>query len=104
VVAVQDRSWRIYIGPAIVLVAATIAVVVVRHEWRHASRPPASPPTHVGHRPAPAHGKPVYYVVRAGDTLDAIAARVKVSVRRLLKLNPRVSPTALFIGEKIRVR
>jgi len=104
VVAVQDRSWRIYIGPAIVLVAATVAVVVVRAEWRHTSRPSATTSTHVVRHPGITHGKPVYYVVRAGDTLDAISARVKVSVRRLLNLNPKVSPTALFIGEKIRLR
>jgi LysM repeat protein len=44
------------------------------------------------------------YVVRAGDTITAIAAKTGVPADRLLKLNPKISPTALFIGEKIRFR
>lgn len=43
-----------------------------------------------------------FYVIRAGDTLDAVARRMRVSVERLLELNPGVEPTSLRIGQKIR--
>jgi LysM repeat protein len=42
--------------------------------------------------------------VRAGDTIEGIASRTGVPQARLLALNPKVSPTALFIGEKLRLR
>jgi LysM repeat protein len=43
-----------------------------------------------------------YYVIRAGDTLEAVARRLRTSVERLLALNPGVEPTSLRIGQKIR--
>jgi LysM repeat protein len=42
--------------------------------------------------------------VRAGDTLESIAAATGVAVERLRELNPSLEPTALFIGERIRLR
>jgi LysM repeat protein len=43
------------------------------------------------------------YVVRAGDTIGAISARTGVAQARILALNPKVTPTALFIGERLRL-
>jgi LysM repeat protein len=43
-------------------------------------------------------------VVRAGDTLAAVAARTGVPTARLIALNPSLQPTALFIGQRIRLR
>jgi LysM repeat protein len=58
----------------------------------------------------PASAK-VTYVVRSGDTLTKIAAlysdprdkKVDVDVEDLLRLNPGIVPTALRIGQKVRV-
>ncbi len=106
-VAAPGRSWRVYAGPAAFLLAATIVVALVRGQFRH--HPPAGngpAPTHVTRQPvqAPAHAKPSAYVVRAGDTIVAIAAKTGVTAAQILRLNPGVSPTALFIGEKIKLR
>lgn len=46
----------------------------------------------------------LYYSVRPGDTLDRIALRFGTTGRRLLDLNPGVEPTALNVGQRIRVR
>jgi Tfp pilus assembly protein FimV len=44
------------------------------------------------------------YVVKAGDTLGAIAEQTGVSVERLLVLNPELDPQALVAGQRIRLR
>jgi len=101
-----SRSWRIYAGPIAFLLAATAVVGLLRGQigGGHASAPPkrvAVTHTHPrGHAPAPKR----IYVVRAGDTLGAIATRTGVPLVRLVSLNPKVSPTALFIGEKLNLR
>jgi LysM repeat protein len=107
VVAVSGgRSWRTYVGPAVFLLAATIAVALIRAEL-HGHSHPAAPLT-----PAVVHVKASHhhhaarriYVVRAGDTIGAISVKVHVPEARILALNPKVSPTALFIGEKLQLR
>jgi LysM domain len=105
VVAAPRRPWRLYAGPVALLLAVTVAVVLVRGELRHPGTGGGAP-AHVTRKPPAAKPKPhhVFYVVRAGDTVDAIAARTHVPAARLLQLNPSLTPTALFIGEKIRVR
>ena len=59
-------------------------------------------------RPKVAHRVPVptarYYRVRPGDTLTAVAVKTGVPVARMLHLNPKLQPTALFIGQRIRLR
>jgi LysM repeat protein len=44
-----------------------------------------------------------YYTVESGDTLGSIAAKYSTSVGELMQLNPGIDPTALRIGQKIRV-
>jgi LysM repeat protein len=44
-----------------------------------------------------------YYTVASGDTLGSIAAKYSTTVDELMRLNPGVDPTALHIGQKIRV-
>ena len=101
-----SRSWRLYAGPIAFLLAATVAVGLLRGQigGRHATAPPkraAVTHTHPrAHAPAPKR----IYVVRAGDTLGAIATRTGIPLDRLVSLNPKVSPTALFIGEKLNLR
>jgi LysM repeat protein len=44
------------------------------------------------------------YTVKAGDSLDAIAIKVKVPKETLLQLNPELDPQALQPGQKIKIR
>jgi LysM repeat protein len=45
-----------------------------------------------------------YYVVQSGDTLGSIAEKYSTTVDELMTLNPGIDPTALNIGQKIRVK
>lgn len=45
-----------------------------------------------------------FYVVKAGDTLAAIAQSVGVPVETLQELNPDLDPQALVSGQRIRLR
>jgi len=75
----------------------TVAVFGIRATRHHS---PATPTPRVTHVAVTAR----YYRVRPGDTLMAVAAKTGTSVIRLLHLNPKLQPTALFIGERIRLR
>jgi LysM repeat protein len=44
------------------------------------------------------------YTVVSGDTLASIAAKTGTTVDTLKKLNPGIDPTALQVGQKIRVQ
>jgi LysM repeat protein len=44
------------------------------------------------------------YVVESGDTLESIATKTKTTVADLERLNPGIDPTALRVGQKIRVQ
>ena len=84
------------------LAAVTVAVVCVRVFWPHHHASPRVVHTRSHHAKAPQG--PRTYRVRPGDTLAAIAARTKTPIARLRRLNPSVQPTALFIGQRLRLR
>jgi LysM repeat protein len=44
------------------------------------------------------------YTVRSGDTLGAIAIHFRITVDDIMVLNPGVEPTALHVGQKIKVK
>jgi LysM repeat protein len=50
--------------------------------------------------------QPKYYVVKAGDSLSAIAAKTGVGIARITSLNPSVSapPYSLQTGQRLRLR
>lgn len=49
--------------------------------------------------------KPVFYVVKAGDNLSAIAKRNGVSLNDLIKRNPQITNSNLIkVGQKIRIK
>ena len=49
--------------------------------------------------------KPVFYVVKAGDNLSAIAKRYKISLNDLIKRNPQIkNPNVIKVGQKIRIK
>ena len=45
-----------------------------------------------------------YYVVVDGDTLGSIAQKYNTTVDELTTLNPGIDPTALTVGQKIRIK
>jgi LysM repeat protein len=47
---------------------------------------------------------PVFVEVESGGTLDQIALDNDTTVEQLLLLNPGLDPTALQVGQRIRVR
>jgi hypothetical protein len=93
-----------YAGPVGALLAVTVTVALVRGGLRHhhAASPPASAVHHAALKPPPRRVHRTY-VVRPGDTISAISTRTGVAQARILALNPKVSPTALFIGERLRL-
>jgi len=107
VVAVTSRSWRTYAAPAAFLAAVTVAVVGVRMLWPHQAVKTTSPRQTQTHPARHASVKRVaakrFYRVRAGDTLAAIAVRTHTPIADLERLNPTVQPTALFIGQRLRL-
>ncbi len=46
----------------------------------------------------------IFYTIRSGDTLEAVAVRYGTTVPKLLALNPGVNPNTLRIGQRIRLR
>jgi LysM repeat protein len=100
------RSWKAFAAPAAFLLAVTIAVVVLRSTGGGSPAKTPSRPAHAAvKKPPPGVTRaPRLYTVKAGDTVTDIAAKTHVSVVRIRALNPSVRPTALFVGEKIRLR
>ena len=106
VVRIPGGRWRAYAGPVAVLLAATVTVALVRGGIRsdHHASPTAAPARASRHgKSEQPHQRRRTYVVRAGDTIGAISVRTGVAQARILALNPKVSPTALFIGERLRL-
>jgi len=95
------RSWRTFAAPAAFLLVATVAVLIV-HGALHRGHTATTP--NVTSKPAHGVTRPRVYIVRAGDTLASIAGKTGVAKAQLLTLNPKLHPTSLFIGEKIRLR
>ena len=47
---------------------------------------------------------PVYWKVRAGDTYEAIAARTGLTIEELEDFNPRVDPSTIQPGQRLKLR
>ena len=107
-------------APIAFLLAVTIAVLLIRtglegsHSSAHGNAlgPVAKPTgglTQAGARRRArtrrrAGAGSAIYVVQTGDTFGSIAVRTRTSVSALERLNPGVSPTALQVGQRIRVK
>jgi LysM repeat protein len=97
-------------APVAFLAAVTIGALVVRAGFEHGRHHATTPTTTVtsktkttrahGHKRAQVRT----YIVQSGDTFASIAAREGTTVARLEHLNPGVDPTALHVGDKIRVQ
>jgi LysM repeat protein len=113
---VRGNDWRRYAAPAAFLLAATLAIILVRSGMDAGGGTAAKTsavPTLTRKRVAGAtttirtsstpSGRRIW-VVQAGDTFGVISTKSGVPVATIERLNPNVSSTSLFIGEKIRLR
>ena len=105
------ERWRAefkrYAAPVAFLAAVTIAVLLVRSglEGNSPSSTTATTRTTTTTNTVPTrHRRPKYYRLRAGETISDVAVRFNTTVEELLKLNPKIKPTQLTIGQRIRVR
>ena len=93
-------------APVAFLAAVTIGALVVRAGFEHGKHHPTKPTTTVSSKTkkkAHAHKRRLY-TVQSGDTFATIATKTGTTVARLEQLNPGVDPTALRVGQKIRVQ
>jgi LysM repeat protein len=99
-------------APIAFLALVTIAVLVVRSghggaaphratSAPHRAKPRAAAKPHATARTDRAAA--AYYRIQSGDTLDAVARHFGTSVDRLLALNPGIEPTALHVGQRVRI-
>jgi LysM repeat protein len=106
---VAPRGWRAqlrrYGAPAAFLAAVTVAVLLVRSGLESGSSTgPAATTAASTVISTTRHLRPRYYRLHAGQTLSDVALRFDTTVERLLALNPRIKPTQLGVGQRIRVR
>jgi LysM repeat protein len=107
-----DRSrFTRYAAPVAFLAAVTIGVLVVRagfEHGKHSAQPPATTTVTTTAKKKHHHAHPQKtkktYTVQSGDTLGTIASKTGTTVARLEQLNPGIDPTALRIGQTIRVQ
>jgi LysM repeat protein len=98
-------------APVAFLAAITIGALVIRAGFQQGGHHHAKSPTttvtsktkkkkhargHTGHRRT--------YTIQSGDTLGSIAAKTGTTVARLEQLNPGIDPSALRVGQTIRVQ
>jgi LysM repeat protein len=97
-----------FAAPAAFLAAVTIGVLLVRAGFEHGRHHTPGQTTTLTAKTTTTHvhrrHHPRTYTVQSGDTLSAIAGKTGTSVARLEQLNPGIDPTALRVGEKIRVQ
>jgi LysM repeat protein len=102
-----------YAAPVAFLLAATIAVLIVRSalDGGQAAPPPAATttaattenPTSTGTTTTDTAGAE-FYRIQAGDTLAVVANEHGTTVEQLMVFNPDIDPVALRIGQRIRVK
>jgi LysM repeat protein len=102
----RNRITR-WAAPVAFLAAITIGALVVRAGLQHGKHHATAPTTTVtskkkghGHR----HGQRQTYTIESGDTLESIATKTGTTVAELERLNPQINPTALRVGDRIRVQ
>ncbi|WP_026912792.1 LysM peptidoglycan-binding domain-containing protein [Patulibacter minatonensis] len=87
--------------PALVLIAVVVAVWLVVQP--HTQEPTARPAAEVTEQ-RDTQPKRRTYTVRQGDSLSSVAQRYRITVDRLIELNPRVDPQAIHRGQRLRLR
>jgi|ERR1035437_3784700 LysM repeat protein len=104
----ENRQLAHYGIPLLFLLAVTIFVLILRGGFGGGGQATGTTATTTKvpvSSTTTSHpvGKVTVYTVRPGDTLGAIAIHFGVTVDDILALNPGVEPTALRVGQKIKV-
>jgi LysM repeat protein len=113
---VPREDWRRYVAPAAFLLAATVAVLLIRSGLQAGTstavttsavltqpHKTVASTTTTGGTTTTAAG-PRFWTVQAGDTFGVISSKSGVPVATIQQLNPNVKSTSLFIGQKLRLR
>ena len=111
---VVDRRTLLRLGPPVAfLLAATVAVLLVRSALHHHGNDSATQRKALPTRTliastvatltrTPPAGQ--YYRIQSGDTFSSVALKFNTTVEQLQALNPGVDPHVLTVGQRIRVR
>ena len=108
----KARVWAVRLAaPVAFFAAATVLIVLVQRGL--SAGEPENPPTTTAPITTTTNTETAgtttgsqrrrFYRVRAGDTLESIAARFDTTVADLLDLNPGIDPLALSPGQRVRV-
>ena len=106
-----SRQTALRLGPPVAfLLAATVAVLLVRSALHHHND--SSPATFARTIPialtpkttATSRSARSYYRIQTGDTFSSVALKFNTTVEQLQALNPGVDPHVLTVGQRIRVR
>jgi LysM repeat protein len=113
---VPREDWRRYVAPAAFLLAATVAVLLIRSGLQAGTSTPTvtsavvtqphktvSSTTTTRGTTTTAAG-PRFWTVQAGDTFGVISSKSGIPMATIQQLNPNVKSTSLFIGQKLRLR
>ena len=101
-------DWQVearrYAVPFLLLVFATVAGLLLRSALAdEPSSARAKAPARAEQRTQVKRAAARLHIVSSGDTLGGIAERYDTTVAHLRKLNPRVDPQALRVGQELRV-
>ena len=101
--AMVRRNPARYLAPIALIAVAAGAYVVV-----HANLTAKPRHVHQASRPSDLprgkYAKDRFYVVQPGDSLSSISSKTGVPVPTLQNLNPKLDPSALQPGQKVRLR
>ena len=107
------RGLGRYAAPVAFLVAATIAVLLIRSALDESGPAPATTSVATTQPTTTAAtttttttttGAAEYHTIVSGDTFQQLALDNHTTVDELVRLNPGVNPSALTVGQKIRIR
>ena len=105
------RGLARYAAPVAFLLAATIAVLLIRSALDESGPAPATtsvattqPTTTATTTTTTTTGAAEYHTIVSGDTFQQLALDNNTTVDELVRLNPGVDPSALTVGQKIRIR
>jgi LysM repeat protein len=107
------RSPARFLAPIALVAVAFALYTVVQHArddsaGSSSSGTPAQTPAQSGSGKKSSkkgkHSVKTFHRVHKGETPSSIALKYHVSVRTLEKLNPKMDPNALTVGERLRLR
>ena len=101
-----------YLAPLALLATAGAIFLVVRGHVHTGSSLGSTNPavtgrhglTHSPRLPSTHRRRPKFYVVKAGNTLSGISVKTGIPTATLLHLNPGLNPSALTVGQRLRLR